>query len=153
MKYLNHESLNQLGVDWESTIKCIQRATLAVAEGSFVQPVKPYLRYKNLENRIIAMPAFIGNEFDVAGIKWISSFPSNISKGIPRAHSVVVLNKSETGEPICIINTPLLSIVRTASVSGLMIQKYLKSLKRKNLKVGIVGYGPIGQYHYKMLQI
>jgi ornithine cyclodeaminase len=96
------------------------------------------------------MPAFVGGDIDLAGIKWIASFPKNIYNNIPRAHSVVVLNKSDTGVPICIINTPMLSIIRTASVTGLMIRYYLKARTLDNINVGIIGWGPIGQHHFKM---
>jgi ornithine cyclodeaminase len=96
------------------------------------------------------MPAYLGNNFNIAGIKWIASFPDNINNGIPRAHSVLILNNANTGIPACIINTPLLSVIRTASVSGSILKKYLDIRKKENLKVGIIGFGPIGQYHYKM---
>ena len=89
-------------------------------------------------------------EINMAGIKWIASFPDNIQKGIPRAHSVVILNNADTGEPVGIINTALLSIIRTASVSGLMIRYFEKVRELKKIKLGIVGFGPIGQYHLKM---
>lgn len=150
MIYLNKKDLEEIGIDWSETVSNIEEAVRCLDKKDFSQPVKPYLRYKNLENRIIAMPAYVGGKFDVAGIKWIASFPSNTTKGLPRAHSVVVLNKAETGEPLAVINTPLLSIIRTASVSGLIMKYYDEVRKLKNFNLGIVGFGPIGQYHLKM---
>jgi len=150
MIYLNAKSIEEIGIHWEKLIDVIEEAVRCLAANDFAQPVKPYLRYRDLKNRIIAMPAFIGGAFDTAGIKWIASFPDNIKAGIPRAHSVVILNKAETGEPVGIINTALLSILRTASVTGLMI-RYFDNLRRlKDINVGIIGWGPIGRYHYKM---
>jgi ornithine cyclodeaminase/alanine dehydrogenase-like protein (mu-crystallin family) len=86
----------------------------------------------------------------MAGIKWIASFPDNIHKGIPRAHSVVILNKAETGQPVAIINTALLSILRTSAVTGLMIRYFDKVRPLKNVKLAIIGFGPIGRYHLRM---
>lgn len=150
MIYLNAKSIEAIGINWDKLIDVIEEAVRCLAADDFAQPVKPYLRYRDLKNRIIAMPAFIGGPFDTAGIKWIASFPDNIKAGIPRAHSVVILNKAETGEPVGIINTALLSILRTASVTGLMI-RYFDNLRRlKDINVGIIGWGPIGRYHYKM---
>ena len=106
----------------------------------------------DLKNRIIAMPAFVGGDINMAGIKWIASFPENIDQGIPRAHSVTILNEAETGRPLCTINTPLLSIIRTASVSGLIIKHFDESRDLSKVKVGITGFGPIGQYHVKMCE-
>lgn len=150
MIYLNEKNLVEIGIDWEKLVDIIERAVRNLAEGDFAQPIKPYLRYRDLKNRIIAMPAFIGGQFNMAGIKWIASFPDNIKNGIPRAHSVVILNKAETGEPVGIINTALLSILRTASVTGLMIRYFDKVRPLKNIHLGIIGWGPIGQYHFNM---
>lgn len=150
MIYLNEQNIEKIGVNWEKLIDVIEEAVKCLAADDFAQPVKPYLRYRELTNRIIAMPAFIGGTFDMAGIKWIASFPGNIKNGIPRAHSVVILNKAGTGEPVGIINTALLSILRTASVTGLVIRYFNNVRPLKDINVGIIGWGPIGQSHFKM---
>jgi len=150
MIYLNEKNLKQIGIDWDKTIKVIEDAVTCLGNKDFSQPVKPYLRYKDLKNRIIAMPAYIGGDFNAAGIKWIASFPDNIKKGIPRANSVVVLNNADTGELTAIINTAFLSIIRTVSVSGLMTKYFDKTRKLQNFNLGVIGFGPIGQYHLEM---
>lgn len=152
MKYLDQESIQKLGVNWEQLTKTVEDAVICLSEGQTVQPIKPYLRFKNLTNRIISMPAYLGNDFDIAGIKWIASFPENIKKGVQRAHSVTILNSADTGEPLCIINTALISVIRTVSVSRLLLKKYNNFKKLVNPKIGITGFGPIGQYHLHMIQ-
>jgi N-[(2S)-2-amino-2-carboxyethyl]-L-glutamate dehydrogenase len=151
MLYLNEEDLKVTGINWNETINVIENTVKCLARKDYSQPVKPYLRYRNFKNRIIAMPAFVGGDINIAGIKWIASFPDNIKKGIPRAHSIVILNNSDTGQPIAIINTALLSIIRTASVSGLMVRCYDNYKNLEKINVGITGFGPIGQYHLKMI--
>jgi len=150
MIYLNEKDLKKIGIDWNETIKVIEDAVICLDKKDFSQPIKPYLRYGDLKNRIIAMPAYVGGDFNAAGIKWIASFPDNIKRGIARANSVVVLNNANTGEPTAVINTALLSIIRTASVSGLMTKYFDKTRSLKDFNLGIVGFGPIGQYHLKM---
>lgn len=150
MLYLNEKDLLKIGMNWNETIDAIEDAVVCLEKKDFAQPVKPYLRYRDLTNRIIAMPAFVGGKIDLAGIKWIASFPGNIDNGIPRAHSVVILNKADTGQPVCIINTALLSVIRTSSVSGLMIRYFLKARPMDNINLAIIGWGPIGQHHFKM---
>ncbi|MCP5050801.1 MAG: 2,3-diaminopropionate biosynthesis protein SbnB [bacterium] len=150
MLYLNERSIREVGINWEQLVDTIEGAVRCLGAKDFAQPVKPYLRYRDLKNRIIAMPAFVGGEFDIAGIKWIASFPDNIHSRIPRAHSVVVLNKADTGQPVGIINTALLSILRTASVSGLMVRNFNKVRPISNANLGIIGWGPIGQHQLKM---
>jgi ornithine cyclodeaminase len=151
MLYLNEKDLTKIGQNWNATIDNIEQAVHCLHNKDFVQPVKPYLRYRDLTNRIIALIAFVGGKINLAGIKWIASFPDNINHGLPRAHSVVILNNADTGAPVGIINTALLSIVRTASVSGLMLRHFLKARPMNNIVVSIMGWGPIGQNHYKMV--
>jgi ornithine cyclodeaminase len=152
MLYLNRQHLSGLPLDWPAVISTIEITVAVLAAKEFAQPVKPYLRYKNKTNRIIAMPAFVGGEIDQAGIKWIASFPGNVNKQLPRAHSVTILNEADTGVPVCIVNTSLISGIRTAGVSGYITQGYLKhAQKDQPLSIGICGYGPIGQLHLDML--
>ncbi|TCP67310.1 2,3-diaminopropionate biosynthesis protein SbnB [Baia soyae] len=151
MLYLNTQHIKQIGVDWHGTVQVIQNAVLNLKEQNFAQPIKPYLRFKDKTNRIIAMPAYIGGDFEAAGIKWIASFPKNIDQGIQRAHSVTILNDSDTGKPFATLNTAIVSGIRTASVSGLIIQEFEKVRDLKDVKVGIIGFGPIGQLHLSMV--
>lgn len=150
MLYLNERHLAEVGVDWRATIGAIAEAARIVAAGDFAQPIKPYLRYREPQNRIIAMPAFLGGSVDTAGIKWIASFPGNLDRGLPRAHSVVILNEASSGAPRAIINTPLLSVIRTASVTGLMLERVRAVRGGGRVQVGMTGFGPIGQYHARM---
>lgn len=150
MLYLNEADLIHMGVDWQEQIDHIEQAIVCMRERDFVQPVKPYLRFGDRSNRIIAMPAYLGGSYHIAGIKWIASFPGNIHASMPRAHSVVILNEADTGRPVGIINTALLSIIRTASVSGFVLRQYDRVRPLRGAKLGITGFGPIGQYHLRM---
>lgn len=150
MIYLNEADIREIGIDWSACTDVISDAVKCLLENETAQPIKLYLRYKDLKNRIIAMPAYVGGSFGVAGLKWIASFPDNIKKGIPRASSAVILNDSVTGAILATINTNLLSVIRTVSVSSLLIRKYIATKNKKNITLGIIGFGPIGQYHLKM---
>jgi ornithine cyclodeaminase len=141
-----------MGLDWHKTVNAIASATRSLGEKDYAQPIKPYLRYRDPNNRIIAMPAFIGGDVNSAGIKWIASFPTNIDQGLPRASSVLILNHVETGIPQAVFNGGLLSAIRTASVSGLMLREYQRARQLKKVRVGITGFGPIGRTHLQMLQ-
>jgi len=146
MKYLNETALTKIGIDWQRTVSVIETSVEQLKAANFSQPVKPYLRYGKPYNRIIAMPAYIGGENASAGIKWIASFPDNIKKNEKRANAVVILNEVNTGKPYCIINSGLISGIRTASVSGLMLKKYFAKTTKK-CNIGIIGFGPIGKLH------
>ncbi|SHI03417.1 ornithine cyclodeaminase [Chryseolinea serpens] len=150
MRYLNEITLKRIGIAWSETISVIEDATRCLSNHDYAQPIKPYLRYNTLTNRIIAMPAFVGGDVATAGIKWIASFPDNYKIGLPRAHCVVITNDADTGKPMGIINASLISGIRTASVSGVFIKQFAAARSGTPLRVGIVGFGPIGQLHLEM---
>lgn len=150
MRYLSESHVDSIALNWNDIFNVIEDSCLALRNKDFSQPIKPYLRYRDLTNRIIAMPAFLGGQTDTAGIKWIASFPDNINNGIQRAHSTVVLNEAHTGKPFAIINSGKLSAIRTSAVSGAVARKWLE--KNPGKKVwGMTGYGPIGQTHMQMM--
>jgi 2,3-diaminopropionate biosynthesis protein SbnB len=152
MLYINKAILSGLGIRWEEQREVIYGALRTMRAGDAVQPVKPYLRYRDTTNRIIAMPAFVGGETSMAGIKWIASFPGNAGKGLKRAHSITVLNEADTGIPLCVFNTALISGIRTAAVSAVVLDAWLRQRPEgSGLRVGIAGFGPIGQLHLQMV--
>jgi N-[(2S)-2-amino-2-carboxyethyl]-L-glutamate dehydrogenase len=153
MLYLNSAHLEGLGTNWSHLISVIENSVRTLNAGNYSQPIKPYLRYGDVSNRIIAMPAYLGGETSMAGIKWIASFPGNIEKNMARAHSITILNDQNSGKPLCMINANLVSAVRTAAVSGLITREYIRTnAKDKKITVGIIGFGPIGRTHLKMIE-
>ncbi|RXZ79384.1 2,3-diaminopropionate biosynthesis protein SbnB [Paenibacillaceae bacterium] len=151
MLYLGNQQFDRLGIDWNALIDVIEDAVRIMQSGDYDQPLKPYLRYRNPRNRIIAMPAYVGGAVNTAGLKWVASFPGNLEKGLPRAHSLTVLNEAGTGKPLAVLNTARVSGVRTAAVSGAVLRRYAEVRPLSGLKVGIAGFGPIGQLHLQML--
>lgn len=153
MKYLNKQDILSLGINWREILGELVKATELIHTDKVAQPLKPYLRFNDPANRIIAMPAYVGGGVGAAGIKWIASFPDNLDKGLARAHSVMILNDQDTGEPTSIINTAYTSGIRTAAVTGVVIDKYLEQNHdgTSPMNWGIIGFGPIGQLHLEMI--
>ncbi len=151
MLYLNDSSIRQIGTNWPELIEVIENATHAFDQGEYSQPLKPYLRYEDNRNRIIAMPAYIGGTDSAVGIKWVASFPNNYMKDLPRAHSVLILNEVDTGKPLAVFNSALLSAVRTVSVSATFLKHTISTIQSEKLNVMIFGLGPIGELHYNFL--
>lgn len=150
MLYLNSEDISVMGCNWEKKIRLIEDSAALLDSELVDQPIKPYLSFAQKQNRIIAMPARIDGELPSAGIKWIASFPDNHVIDKPRAHSITILNSPNTGEPLALISGAIISAIRTASVSGLMIKKFMEARKSKKINLGIIGFGQIGKMHLKM---
>ena len=152
MIYLSEQDVKSLQPSWEECITLISSALNTMQQGNYSQPLKPYLKLNDPKNRIIAMPSYLGGQVGMAGIKWIASFPDNLEKGIPRAHSTTILNSPETGVPLSIMDSRLLSGIRTASVSGYFIHQILTRFNWEKITIGICGFGVIGRLHYQMLK-
>src|SRR5437660_4167612 len=132
-------------------IDVVRDAYLAHARGQTVNPDSYFLRFPEKPDcRIIALPAYLGNGFDVAGLKWIASYPGNIQRGFPRASAVLVLNSYETGYPFAILESSIISAARTAA-SAALAAHWLNGQSHLAHSLGIVGTGFIARYVYEFL--
>ncbi|MGI5499245.1 2,3-diaminopropionate biosynthesis protein SbnB [Lentzea sp. CA-135723] len=120
-------------------------------EGRTVNPPSYFLRFPDEPaNRIIALPASVGGDGAVSGIKWISSFPANVGNGIPRASAVILLNDKETGYPLACLEGSIVSAVRTAASAALAAVR-LGGGRPRPTKLGIVGTGLIARFVHSYL--
>src|SRR5437660_12830713 len=129
-------------------IRIVREAYLAHADGKSVNPDSYFLQFPDKPDcRIIALPAFLGNGFGVAGLKWIASYPGNVQRGFPRASAVLVLNSYETGYPFAILESSIISAARTAA-SAVLAADWLNGRSRQAQSLGLVGTGFIARYGY-----
>jgi 2,3-diaminopropionate biosynthesis protein SbnB len=132
-------------------VRIVQEAYLAHAAGQSVNPDSYFLRFPDKPDcRIIALPAYLGKDFDVAGLKWIASYPGNVQRGFPRASAVLVLNSYDTGYPFAILESSIISAARTAA-SAALAAHWLNGQSARAHSLGIVGTGFIARYVYEFL--
>lgn len=94
------------------------------------------------DRRFMAMPAYLGGPFDMAGCKWYGSNTANKEKGLPRSILMLMLNDKDTGAPIALMSANLLSAYRTGGIPGVGI----RHLARKDARVlGIYGPGAMSR--------
>ena len=94
----------------------VEDAFLKASKGEVLFPDKiSQIFDTQTQNRINCMPAtLLGNK--VAGLKWVSVFPTNAPKGIQNVTGVMLLSEIETGFPIAVIDGTLCTQLRTAAV-------------------------------------
>jgi N-[(2S)-2-amino-2-carboxyethyl]-L-glutamate dehydrogenase len=110
--------------------------------GDTINPDSYFLRFPDKPTaRIIALPARLMDGADVAGIKWISSFPENREIALPRASAVIVLNDMTTGFPYACLEGSFISAART-SASAALAAEILHRGKHAG-RVAVIGAGPI----------
>ena len=83
------------------------------------------------DRRLMAMPAYLGGVFDMAGMKWYGSNCANKDKGLPRSILMLTLNDKDTGAPVAYMSANILSAYRTGAVPGVGY----KPLSRPDSKV------------------
>ncbi|TWF79067.1 ornithine cyclodeaminase [Pseudonocardia hierapolitana] len=119
--------------------------------GDSVNPPSYFLRFPDRPTaRIIALPASIGGPIKVDGLKWISSFPENVSAGIPRASAVLILNDHDTGYPFACLESSIISATRTAASAALGADRLTRGRARP-ARIGFVGTGLIARYIHTFL--
>jgi 2,3-diaminopropionate biosynthesis protein SbnB len=119
--------------------------------GDSVNPPSYFLRFPDRPSaRIIALPASVGGDVHVDGIKWISSFPDNVSAGIPRASAVLILNDHDTGYPFACMEASVISASRTAA-SAAAAADWLSRGRSRPTRVGFFGVGLIARYIHTYL--
>ena len=90
------------------------------------------------DRRFMAMPAYLGGKFDMAGMKWYGSNCANKSKGLPRSVLMLALNDKDTGVPLAYMSANILSAYRTGAVPGVGYKYFAKEDAKV---VGIIGPG------------
>lgn len=131
----------------QSDVKSVldMRSTLGAVESGFKEhglkkvqmPSKLYLYFNKHNGDLRTMPSFM-EEKDIAGVKIVNVHPDNREKDLPTVMGLVILNSTETGAPLAVMDGTFLTDMRTGAAGGVAA----KHLARSDSKVvGMVGIG------------
>jgi ornithine cyclodeaminase len=135
------------GNDFSRAIDDVRAALVLLRAGDAEMPAENSVRLGPpgaAQARAYALPARAG---DAAGLKWTAHRPP-ADDGAPGIVSMTIVNDALTGRPIGIVESALLTAMRTAAVSALVLQRAAPTPPRR---VALIGAGVQARTHLRML--
>ncbi len=146
MLYLSRADVEKIALPMSEIIDALGDMFKAKGEGSVEMPPKPGIHPRK-DAFIHAMPAYIRG-LNAAGMKWVSGYPQNQSKGLPYIHGTLILNDPETGAPISVMDATWITAKRTGAATA-VAAKYLA--RPESSTVGILACGVQGRSNLEAL--
>jgi ornithine cyclodeaminase/alanine dehydrogenase-like protein (mu-crystallin family) len=144
MIYLDEEQVRGL-LRWDELIAAMEQALAEFSQGNIVQPVRSVLTVEEGQRYLGIMPAAAE---DVMGLKAVSFYPVNEGCATPTHQAVILLFRTDNGEPLAVMDGRLITEMRTAAVSA-SITKYLMPPKSRVL--ALLGSGVQAHSHLAAL--
>ena len=114
MRYLDEDDVRRL-LRWDELIPAMEAVLAAFSRGRVIQPVRNMLTIEEGKRYVAAMPAVTE---EAMGAKLVSFYPGNAGSGVATHHAVIMLMRTDTGEPIAAMDGRLITEMRTAAVSA-----------------------------------
>lgn len=144
--YLSRVNVEKLKIPVKEVIQAVEEAFKQKAEGHAEVPPKPGI-HPHKDAFIHAMPAYLPKT-KTAGMKWVSGFPENPKHGLPYISGLLILNDTETGFPVCIMDCTWVTAKRTGAATAVAA----KYLAREGSRIlGILGCGAQGRSNLEAL--
>jgi len=118
--YLDEERIREL-LQWDRLISTMENALAAFSRGRVLQPVRNMLTIEEGKQYLGIMPAVAD---DAMGAKLVSFYPGNAGSGVATHLAMILLFRTDTGEPLAVLDARLITEMRTAAVSA-AVTKYL----------------------------
>ncbi|MGD2272916.1 MAG: ornithine cyclodeaminase family protein, partial [Desulfobacterales bacterium] len=147
--YLSQQDVIAVGLTMQEIIDALETAFHEKGEGRAEMPPKPGIHPGGVDNFIHAMPAYIP-ALKSAGLKWVSGFPENAARGLPYITGLLILNDSETGLPLSVMDCVWITAMRTGAATALSA-RYLA--RADSSVVGVLGCGVQGRTNVEALNV
>jgi ornithine cyclodeaminase/alanine dehydrogenase len=147
--YLSQAEVVSVGLRMAEIIELLEKAFREKGEGRVEMPPKPGIHPGGGDNFIHAMPAYIP-ALGSAGMKWVSGFPANYTRGLPYITGLLILNDPETGVPLAVMDCAWITAMRTAAASAVAARRLARP---ESASLGILGCGVQGLTHTEALNV
>src|SRR5580704_18110111 len=132
-------------LSYDELIPAIRQALMDFSAGRVVQPLRTVMSVAAHGGWFAVMPAVYG---DVMGAKMVTFYPRNVELQKHTHMAMIQLFRSDTGEPLGVMDGRLITEMRTAAVSAVAVD----CLTRRDVNVlGILGSGVQARSHLKAL--
>ena len=144
LPFLNEGQVRAL-LSYDALIPAIRLALMEFSTGRVLQAMRTVMRIAADSGWFAVMPAVYGN---VMGAKLVTFYPGNADLGKHTHNAMIQLFRSDTGEPLAMIDGRLITEMRTASVSAVAVD-LLANPQAKVL--AILGSGVQARSHMRAL--
>ena len=145
--YLSRSDVEASGPAMTDIILALETMFMEKAAGRTEMPPKPGIHTRP-DTFIHAMPAYIP-AIGAAGMKWVSSYPSNRRRGLPNISGLIVLNDPETGLPQAVMDCSWITAKRTGAATAVAAKRLAR---REAHTAGILGCGVQGRSNLEALR-
>jgi ornithine cyclodeaminase/alanine dehydrogenase-like protein (mu-crystallin family) len=142
--FLNEDQVRAI-LSYDDLIPAIRKALMDFSAGHVVQPVRTVMSVVQHTGWFAVMPAVYG---DVMGAKMVTFYPGNVRLQKHTHKAMIQLFRSDTGEPLAVMDGRLITEMRTAAVSAVAVD-LLAPPEAKVL--GILGSGVQARSHVQAL--
>ncbi|HXC97326.1 MAG TPA: ornithine cyclodeaminase family protein [Edaphobacter sp.] len=134
-------------LSYEQLIPTIRKALRDLSAGRVTQPLRSVISVTEHAGWFAMMPAVYGG---VMGAKMVTFYPGNVALQKHTHMAMIQLFRSDTGEPLALMDGRLITEMRTAATSAIAVDH----LARQDVKVlGILGSGVQARSHVRALAL
>lgn len=135
--------------DWSQAVADVRGAIALLSTGQAGMVAESVMTLgADPRNKAYGLPAYVGGPYDAAGLKWTVHQAESLN-ALPSIFSATFVNRLSDGVPLGLVESALLTRVRTAAVSALAIRHLLPEDPRA---VTLLGAGAQAETHVEMLQ-
>jgi len=125
----------------KNAIEAMKKAFVLLSASKVNVPLRMNIEIPEYNGTVLLMPVY-APEMNRVGLKFLSIFNDNPSKGLPAIQALVFLMDAENGKPLALMDGSYLTALRTGAASGAVTDL----LARKDSKVAaIFGAGVQGR--------
>jgi ornithine cyclodeaminase/alanine dehydrogenase-like protein (mu-crystallin family) len=146
--YLSRADVEKVNLPMADIIDAVESVFREKGQGRVEMPPKIGV-HPAKDDFLHAMPAYVVSP-RAAGIKWVGNFPRNPTRGLPTIGGLLILNDSETGLPLAVMDCTWITAKRTGAASA-VAAKYLARKDAQSL--AIIGCGVQGRSHLEAMLV